>query len=949
MFRIFHFYVFLRLIAASLGEPFVERPYNPSYIWTSDPDNQLTAYVLSPNTEARKGLQLRYLDLSGTFHVDSPPLRVLSDAGPPLEEDGADAIIPITESDGFPLIYTGNCQSGSHAVWKFVPEEHESRVWERRAVELISGDSEKPKGPNFLASAVAFSHTNGRKPDIFVFGGMCPLELSSEHDWVSEAVYSRQMLVLSAEDSSYGLSTVSLKSPPVAEAGFSMTPLLPAYTNASTGEQSIQQSFVLLGGHTQKEFVGTDIVGLLSLPEISWSYIAVEESANLRAHTKGAKFPFEPRSGHTAVLSADGSKIFVVGGWVDSPSNAAKPQVAVLRLGEGYGGKGPWMWDLPEQSEGLPDIHGIFGHGAALLPGGIMLVTGGYEIPRKSSIRSNAPQPNERMFLFNTTSESWVTSYDLPAEFNLDSTEKSSPLSSTSQKAGLGVGIGLGVSAVVALALGMFCYRIRRSRNRKAREKKLRNLALGVERPHFSIPEDDYQQQMTERSVFITPLGRGIDNNDERSGSPTAENIGLLVDTPSPATRPNEGSSDYQRTGRLSTIHRIEEKEEYEEVPQDEPKLNHHRNKSSIGSDPFLDPPSPVKRSLAPPLLPELPLLSDNDGEGYSWLDSVLLGRRSPSPGKSSRTLSNLTEVSGFGISASPRGLRNQDQPRSHSPVAQHPTPELDESGYGQSRRPYEFTASISPSRHENVGGSSIMGQGPVWLSQPQSTLKTPTGPRGKALQWAGSVRRAIGSIRRSEISARPHSAFLDGAINYERSHSTSPTKSFHSAQESLSTSGGSSSSSQLPRRAMSTNSSSILGHKQGARDWDVGKRGAADGSMLLRSRTSAVPSHGNGVTSGMDTGAPTGTGQYIHGMDYDDEDWDVEAAAEGRIVQIAYTVPKEKLRVVNCGVEDESDDDDDDDDGDDDDDKVHGRGKGKTTAPAKSGRDDGPYSTSTP
>lgn len=940
MYSVLHFYyILLHLTAGSLGIPFVNKPYSPSYVWT---DGQSTAYVLSPNRAARRGMKLQSLGLSGTFHVDSPPLQELSDAGPPLAEDGTDAIVPVTDSDGFPLIYSGSCHSESREIWKFIPGENDygqNGEWECIAVESVGRDKEGLKGPNFLASTVTFTHTNdGRKPDIFLFGGMCPADLSSEHDWVSGAIYSREMVILSADESSYELSTVSLRSGPVAEAGFTLTPLLPAYTNTSTGEQSVQQSFVLIGGHTQKEFVGTDVVGLLSLPETSWSYIAVEESVNLRARTKGAPFPFEPRSGHTAILSADGTKLFVVGGWVDDITNAAQPQVAVLRLEEGYGSKGPWTWDIPEQSEGLPDLHGIFGHGAALLPGGIMLVAGGYEIPRKSSARSDIPRLNERMFLFNTTSESWVTNYDLPSEFDRDSMENSGLLSSASQKAGLGVGIALGILALVTLALGLFCYRTRRSRqHRKTREQELRNLALGAERPQFFVPDHDFQQQMTERSTFIAPLGRGVgandvDNNYEPAGLATGERTGLLVDTSSPTRPSNEGSRGYRPIGRFSTIHCIEEKEEYEQVPQDEPEHGgHRRSKSSTALDPFLDPPSPVKRSLAPPLLPELPLLSDNDAEGYSWLDNVLLGRRSASPGKRSRTLSNLSDVSGSGASVSTPGSRNQDQTRSHSPVAQYSTLELGESRCGPSRYNYEYTTGISPFPHKLAGGSSIMGQGPVWLTQPQSTLKTPTGPRSKALQWAGNVRRAIGSIRRSDISTRPHSVILEGATGYERSHSTTPTKSFHSALENMSSSGdSSSSSSQLPRRAMSTHSALMLGRKQGARDWDVGKHGAA-GSTLLRSKTLAVSSAGYAGASGRSTGAYTAAGQYTYGMGYvdDDEDWDVEAAAEGRVVQFTFTVPKERLRVVNGGVEDETDDTNDDDD---DDNKVPDRGKDETT-----------------
>ena len=33
-----------------------------------------------------------------------------------------------------------------------------------------------------------------------------------------------------------------------------------------------------------------------------------------------------------------------------------------------------------------------------------------------------------------------------------------------------------------------------------------------------------------------------------------------------------------------------------------------------------------------------------------------------------------------------------------------------------------------------------------------------------------------------------------------------------------------------------------------------------------------------------------------------DEEEWDVESAVERRVVQVMFTVPKEKLRVVNRG-----------------------------------------------
>jgi hypothetical protein len=37
------------------------------------------------------------------------------------------------------------------------------------------------------------------------------------------------------------------------------------------------------------------------------------------------------------------------------------------------------------------------------------------------------------------------------------------------------------------------------------------------------------------------------------------------------------------------------------------------------------------------------------------------------------------------------------------------------------------------------------------------------------------------------------------------------------------------------------------------------------------------------------------------------DDEWDIERAVENRVVQVMFTVPKEKLRVVNQDVEEES------------------------------------------
>ncbi|KAL1959232.1 hypothetical protein VTO42DRAFT_2738 [Malbranchea cinnamomea] len=962
--------ILLLLVTGVAGEPFVDAPYNPSYVWVPRPENSTAAYILSPRSPPSEGLQLQSLDLSAAFQIDKPPLRDLSAPESVLDGARSESLVSVTDTDGLPLIYRGSCQSAVYEISKFTPDQDDPRrtgKWRSITVSQVVGDDDDDdtelRGPNYLVSAVAFSHTKEDAPsDIFLFGGMCPRDDGPEQDWVSGAEYSRQMMLLLADGASrhnsYQLSTLPMRTPPVAEAGFSMTPLLPAYTNSSTGKQLTQQSFVMIGGHTREAFVGMSELALFSLPEASWTYIAVEQSPSAMLKTRAATRAgagIEPRSGHTAVLSPGGDKIIVVGGWVGETSNAAEPQVAILRLGEEYGGAGSWTWDVPRQSpHGLPEVTGIFGHGAAMLPGGIMIVAGGYEIPSEPSNNAGVPRPNGRLFLFNTTSESWITTYDFPNQLEVDDTSNSGLLSSASQKAGLGVGVGVGVCALAALAIALYCHRTRHSRqHRKFREQELRKLALGAERPHFYGPEDDVLPPMIqsnpERSPFIPSSARAarstdVDANKRRDSWENidgTERAGLLVDTSSPTRNSQQGGwPGSQPTGipaGMSTIRRVDERDEYQKVPLDESEQHHkrHQSKDSTVSDPFIDPPSPVKHSLAPPILPELPLLNDDtDGNGYSWLDSILLRHHNASPGQTNRTRSNLSERSGSGTSVS-SGRTNQTALNRTCSHFLPPTWQLKQSPWpesgGPSHSPVQYGRDMydhhdtSDRACQGVGGSSLVGQGSAWLTQPRSTLKTPTGPKGKAVQWAGNVRRAIGSIRKSEVAARPHSVIFEGGANYgyatgnQGSMSTTPTKSFHSAQEKMSDSGASSSSSSKnPRRALSI-SSSMLAKKQGARDWDVGR---ADGAAIRRNRT-----------PGASTGSSDLTGEYPYeGYADDDEDWDVEAAAEGRVVQVTFTVPKEKLRVVNAGVGDVTTDDDDDESNNDDND-THDRTKDKATA----------------
>jgi hypothetical protein len=88
---------------------------------------------------------------------------------------------------------------------------------------------------------------------------------------------------------------------------------------------------------------------------------------------------------------------------------------------------------------------------------------------------------------------------------------------------------------------------------------------------------------------------------------------------------------------------------------------------------------------------------------------------------------------------------------------------------------------------------------------------------------------------------------------------------------------------SRLPRRSVSA-SAELFRRKQGAKDWGAGNR-------VSRELTGRATRDDFGLDGILDLA--------------EDDDWDVEGAAENRRVQVTFTVPKEKLRVVNATADD--------------------------------------------
>jgi hypothetical protein len=82
------------------------------------------------------------------------------------------------------------------------------------------------------------------------------------------------------------------------------------------------------------------------------------------------------------------------------------------------------------------------------------------------------------------------------------------------------------------------------------------------------------------------------------------------------------------------------------------------------------------------------------------------------------------------------------------------------------------------------------------------------------------------------------------------------------------------------------------LRRKQGRGDWEDSE------DLEIRPRGTARSSTFAGDLA---SGTASTTGEYG-----EDDEWDVERAVQNRVVQIMFTVPKEKLRVVNQDVADD-------------------------------------------
>lgn len=889
-------------------------PYNPMRILSSPALNG-TFYILQPGSNSS---QLLALNTTGTLDPINLPYSTITPSVPFLDGGQGGAYTSAIDQEGNILVHAGNCTSKAQGsrLWRFTPADDKTSVngtWKDEGLNFKGLDSNDGlNGANYLAGAIAFSSTPNANPEMFIFGGMCPTSTSStENNWTHIANYSNTMLTIESSQgaiSSFDLGISPSRGPPVAEAGFSITPLQPTFFDSGTinGSQSQNQNFVLIGGHTQHAFINMSQVALFSLPEQSWTFVPIDlpTSDPNTELTVRDQTSVDSRSGHTALLSPDGKSVVIFGGWVGDIYTPADPQLAVLKLGEGYGGSGDWQWSVPSPTgPGLTPGSGLYGHGAVMLAGDVMMAIGGYQISAStiSKRKRSDPLVSTNTYFLNTTSNTWISSYTHPVISTSHGSVNGSiaKAAASEKRVGLGVGLTLGVLGILAVVIFYFWYSRRLKRRRDARENELRHLTAGPRPFHTSSrTSNGLDRRPSEMSTVDWGrddhlMTRGNELYSSGRSEPEAERTGLLFEIPSPTRglrRSLHSRGTYQPTSRFddgrrgpgfSTIHPIDEREEYDEGHVDGESEGQHeifqRDDYNILThvpvlDPFRDPMG-GSRTPSPQSPQERELEVRNWVSDWTAADAMMhshAGRLSPDKtDRTSSTLSDQSARSGFSshsiqrsvgtisrsISQRSAALLSGAPFRSTTPIDfQHNTPQR----YSpEHRRARSLTLNPSAQRtitSDNYGTVAtsfphLQSEGEALLGDyPDSGEPSPTRTRSRRKGWMGSVRRAFTGIERSaSVSPDKHD-----------SASSSPTKPHY-------TDGG------LPRRAASTGGM-LWQKRQGARDWDVGGK-----------------EEGNGRN---DIGA----------QEENDEEWDVESAVERRVVQVMFTVPKEKLRVVNRG-----------------------------------------------
>lgn len=944
---------------------------------TTDTNENSTAYLFAPN-DARDSVALLSVDITSSLTTNGAATTTLT-PDLPFVSSNTSTFVPVLALDGSIIVFSGDCTLNTDSqVWIYnTTSSHSS--WVKHSV-----SSSHIAAPYFLGGGFAFSDIISPSlsaPSIYAYGGQCPnASLQGDggdaDEWVSAADYTNTMVKLGppsssvgGDDNAYDPKTLSLKSQPIAEAGFSFTPLRPSTSNLSgTVTQSINA--VVLGGHTQSAFVNMSTAAVWSLPEESWTFVSISGPSSSSssdtselARTDGQEATsVDSRSGHTAVLNEEGTALVVLGGWVGNTSQAATPQLAVLQMnGSNYG---EWTWMIPE-NQPLKDDQGIYGHGAALLPGNIMMISGGYSISSSTTTnlrpRADISAANGQLkSFFNMTSMTWTDSYTNPSSSST-SPSSSSSSSSTAPSAvgstnptnttelGLGLGLGLGIPVLLLLiALAIYSIRHRRRYRHAVRDEHMRNLAsghafitseemlerhdsdylwgpAGASRWYYTGGHDPYLRD--EKSLGYEGLrgsrsGGGLPQvgGDFDSGPMAVEPVAPYKNALRKKPVPRVAKGLYQPTGvdesrALGAIHPILEDEEDEMSAHGAMSPDKELEGEGGEDDPFMTPAaSPVRErgrcgSPGPssptmeiprtPIRPQHPEVQDwvTDIDASDALITARIQRRStttmtmtprnmgrsstpppPTPRQSlredeggARTDSNLSESNRSAFSFMPSradslrvaaaaAVNGGNPPWLTSSNNNHEkrggTSHSDHSSSDNSNSNTSYTTAKSISALQAEGPQLLLGR-PRAISEIYDVADEDPGSPSKSKpprrSWFGSLRRV-----------------------FSNGHGSSGSSSSTSVRTDSPAQGESSDYDRLGLGSLGLGGIGLLQkRRQGRSAWD----------------TTAGDSAGAALRGPNNSGDP---------WEQEEDDWDIERAVEQRLVQVMFSVPRERLRVVN-------------------------------------------------
>lgn len=893
-------------------------PYNPTYLIQRDGSQ---VYIFSPASSP----QFAAYDITNSVDSQVAPEVLTNDL--PFLSDNTKSFIPVATRNGL-TVFSGECSENEQELdlWTY-GFGVDNKTWTRMQTTASSNSS---VGANYLSAAFSFPVADDQDVDsIYVFGGMCPDSAGNISNWATDATYSNTMLTISPESGQdYDVSLTGQRAAPIAEAGLTITPLIPSsFTQDGPAKQ---QNFVLIGGHTQSAFINMSQVALFSMPQLSWAFLDIDPADTV----------VEPRSGHTAVMSEDGSRIYVFGGWVGAVTNPAMPQLAILEIGAGYGGNTSWSWSVPDQStmRQYSGSDGVYGHAATMLPGDVMMVTGGYAITSQTSTQRKRDITSLQTKFFNTSSLTWDTAYNNPV--TLAATKPSKSRMSSSEKTGLGTGLGLGIAAVLVILAVWVFYARRRRQRRAVREKQLREMALGTDRTYSpsGIPAKGVSRSVfsgnrsaswasrQEQSIEGTgsyPTCRQVTSEDLVYDEGRSKAASGMLDVPNPNRGLRTslrgrgpagfGSPTYPTSAASGAVFTIEEEEERSQ--RGSVRRPATANSRPL-SDPFKDPPANSQTDPAAEQrrqevqtwvedwasAAETMNLERSTSKANSRTYSNLSAYHSASSGdKSDRSNSNLSErstTSMLSIQKSNAGTISRTlSQRSGSAgyalfssaaaamgrlAGRQDHGNLDRSA---SKRSIS-TGDLSQLKARKRGNSVEQSQPPPlpvmhtttprdeasgndYFTPPESPIKdyknhsrkrsnSLTNQSMKALNVLGSAtKRVLTGTGSVNVSSRVEKIESSG----------SPIKQVDRPEMS----------EMNDRRAVSSGAT-FWKHKQGAKDWEDPQ---LESSGTIRRRSGRV--------------------RLEPDADEYPEDWDVETAIQQRVVQVMFTVPKEKLRVVNA------------------------------------------------